>query len=166
MFWACVSDAVPCASRMGNSPYICACGHPQPDRAHVFWSCPVLDDFKTEFMKRLPDGALTRVSIWLARSPDKKIRSLLWRVYCLAFFTAADVGRKAIFKLQHLPTVPSDDVILRKARFSVKISFWGTLLDFVHLSLFPPAFVKSLETTHPFICRSPTGSLRCDFQPP
>ena len=157
IFWHLVYNAVPLASRLHKPDDTCCCGHVCPDRVHVFWDCPVLDPLKADLRAQLPRFELSRTSLWLARPPSY-VRPLIWRVVCLAFLQAADSARASIFA-QRKKGLP-DARVLVHTPLTARFKFWGSLSDFVNLSLLPPEFVRKLPVSHPFIARTPQGDLR------
>jgi hypothetical protein len=158
-----VHDGFPTAQRLHlarRDPGVaCACGSPNPGRAHCFWECPVALAVVAAINERLPPAAaLTRDGVWLGQVPacQPALDPGVWAVVAVSAIWAMDRGRALLARWALSdPGEPPPPASRRVAVASSRavLAFWASLQDFVVVQRGPSKWVGRVSTTHPFLKR-------------
>ena len=153
VFWRLVLNGLPVTSRMGDAVAPCGCGapHPQPDRRHHFWDCPVAVAVTASLSAQLGGRLLTPQHIWLAQPPPS-IHPGVWEAVCLAAVAAMDSGRRLMKRRQlATPPAPAGPELEAAASRSAVARLWDLLQDFCSVGAAPASWQQQVPPTHPFM---------------
>ena len=131
------------------------------DRLRHFWDCCVSHALR-DSIEQCIDSALTRDHLWLGRPPRAFARPV-WDIVVLAFTTAADEGRRALYAARSPDAPTLSHTALQCIGSQTCAAFWGLLHNHAARDL-PPKDWTSVPLQHPFLCRSVDGRVR--FVPP
>jgi hypothetical protein len=132
--WRLAVNGIPGAQVHGP----CACGapapaarHPQHNRMHAFWECPVARAVTAQLAAGagVGVGELQRSSVWLLLPPSPDLWVTAWQVAALAALDAMEYGRRFLWFLRARPGFAAAAGVERVSR-AAAARFWFNLQDF------------------------------------
>jgi hypothetical protein len=148
--WRLAVDGV---GQLGSShipqapPSACACGldvRGSP-RLHAFWDCSAAAAVLGVLLPVL--GTVSRAELWLLQCPEE-VQQPVWDVVALAALSSMEVGRRRL----------RGGVAPALVHAQLAGDFWGRLRSFVAMGRAPASWA-GVPPSHPFLGRSPDGSL-------
>ena len=134
-----------CHVRVPAPPCACGAAVASP-RLHAFWDCPVAAALR-EALQACLGQPVTRAQLWLLLAPAG-MQQPVWDVVALAALSALEVGRRRL-RSGHVPVAAAAHTVG---------DFWGRVRSYVALDQAPASWA-AVSPVHPFIGRSPAGSL-------
>lgn len=153
-FWRCALDSIPTAARLHkNDKCGCGTGPIQPSRQHHFLECAVANGIYELISSQIPTATIPEIKIMVRTTscPDPAlVYPPIWRLTCLAAFSAMESGRKWLWQAIHIQREQKGETLVTRALAHATAHFWSVLLKMGRGGL-PPPWRPMAEVPHPFL---------------